>query len=169
MVRYGFAWSGINAIFSRNELIHLLGTPKSDSELERFRVVFRAADRPATDVSAREATLHAFLSTQAVTRLPLTARGTPVSTLQAVNIKYVPPTAKKKGTGKIVDQAALSGNLSALDVPTLLYAFRNWSVHGNALDGSFGGRAKFNLFLDTLNETLADVHLNLAAALLQCL
>jgi hypothetical protein len=168
IVRYSFSWSGINAIFSRNELLHLLGTPKSDSELDRFHVLFQAAGHSTTYLSTREKTLHTFLSRQTITRLPLTPPGTAVSTLRAINIKYIPPSARKKGIGKRIDDAASSGNLSALDIPTLLYAFRNWSVHGNALDGSFGGREKFNLFLNTLNETLADVHLNMALALLQC-
>jgi hypothetical protein len=167
IIRYTFSWSGINAIFSRNELLHLLGTPKSDSELDRFRVLFQTAALPATDISNREELLHAFLSTQTITRLPLTPHGTAVSTLQAINIKYIPPSARKKGIGKRIDEAANSGNFSALDLPTLLYAFRNWSVHGNPLDGGFGGRAKFNLFLDTLNETLAEVHLKMASVLLQ--
>ena len=50
IVRYTFSWSGINAIFSRNELLHLLGIPKSDSELDRFRILFQAAAPPATDL-----------------------------------------------------------------------------------------------------------------------
>jgi hypothetical protein len=34
MMRYGFAWFGINAIFTRDELLHLIGTPTRDTELE---------------------------------------------------------------------------------------------------------------------------------------
>jgi hypothetical protein len=148
-----------------------LGSTQSSHETSCFtssELLFQAAGHSTTYLSTREKTLHTFLSRQTITRLPLTPPGTAVSTLRAINIKYIPPSARKKGIGKRIDDAASSGNLSALDIPTLLYAFRNWSVHGNALDGSFGGREKFNLFLNTLNETLADVHLNMALALLQC-
>ena len=169
IIRYGFAWSGINAIFSRNDLLHLAGTPKSDSEIERFKLLFRAAALPTTLISARESTLHAILSEQTVTRLPLAAPGTAVSTLHAINAKYVPLGARIKGTGKKISEAASNGNLGVLDLPTLLYAFRNWSVHGSALDGSFGGRPKFNAFLKILNDSLAEVHLNTASFLLRLL
>jgi hypothetical protein len=60
---------------------------------------------------------------------------------------------------KAVATAAGSGNVSALDLPTLLYAFRNWSVHGNALDGSFGSRPGFLRYVGILQDTLAEIHL----------
>ena len=167
LTRYGFAWYGINAIFARNELLDLVGPRKSASELDRFTVLFQGAALSTAIVSERLNKLHAILREHTAPRLPLAAPGTVVTVLQAIEAKYIPPDTKHGGTGKKVAEAAGSGNFSTLDLPTLLYAFRNWSVHGNALDGSFGGRPKFNVYVEILAETLAEVHLNTTSLLLQ--
>lgn len=174
--RYGFAWYGINAVFARNELLNLLGVPRHDSELERFRVLFTAATvtqaTPALDTAVaavRETALRQILLELTTPRLPGIPPGTAVTTLYALSEKYIPPNMRKKGAAKKVAEAAGSGNLTTLDLPTLLYVFRNWSVHGNAMHGSFGGRPKFLAYVELLLETLAEVHIGTASALLAVL
>lgn len=166
--RYAFAWYGINAIFAREEVLHLIGTPNpgNDGELQRFRILFAAAALPPAVLAAREATLRSILAESTTPRLPGLASGTTVTTLYAIDKKYVPPTTKTKGVAKKIAEAAASGSMADLDLPLLLYAFRNWSVHGNALHGSFGGRPKFAAYVELLLETLAETHVGTATALL---
>jgi hypothetical protein len=85
--------------------------------------------------------------------------------LFAFDAKYVPAAAKQRGAARLVAAAASSGNLTALDLPSLLYAFRNWSVHGNALDGGFGSRPRFANYLRILLEVLAEIHFATSSAL----
>jgi hypothetical protein len=158
ILRYGFGWFGLNAVFSRPALLHVVGMPSNaNSEFEHFRVLFDAA--ALANSAARTAALHAILATPTAPRLPNHPMGTSVSTLFAVDAKYVPAAAKQKGAAKLVAAAASSGNLTGLDLPRLLYAFRNWSVHGNALDGGFGSRPRFANYVGILLEALAEIHL----------
>jgi hypothetical protein len=164
ILRYGFAWFGLNAVFSRPSLMHLFGQPSNpNSEFERFRVLFDAA--ALANSAARTAALHAILTAPTAPRLPSHPTGTPVSTLFAFDAKYVPAAAKQRGAARLVAAAASSGNLTALDLPSLLYAFRNWSVHGNALDGGFGSRPRFANYLRILLEVLAEIHFATSSAL----
>jgi hypothetical protein len=165
LMRFVFAWSGANALFARDAILTLLGTPSSKSELARFRVLFQTAMLTPQVVSAREKLLRNILSTPTVTRLPGVPFGTTTSTLFAINAKYVPLDAQTRGTGKLVAHAAISGHLATLDLPTLVYSFRNWSVHGNSIAGSFGSIPRFSAYASTLVETLADVHNGVAARL----
>jgi NADPH-dependent ferric siderophore reductase len=165
--RYSFAWSGINAIFARDELLKLIGTiPHPNGELARFRVLFDAAAIPTADLAIRETTLHAILTHPVSTRVPAPAAGTVVTTLYALNARYIPHQARDQGTGKLIKAAASSGNMSKLDLPTLLYAFRNWAVHGNALYGAFGSKPRIETYIEVLSETLAEVHSKTASLLL---
>lgn len=167
LVRYGFAWFGLNAIFARSSLLHLVGTPSKNSEFERFKVLFQSAGIQPGVISTRENALRAILLQQTAPRMPVMPSGTNVTTLQAINAKYVPAEARTSGKGKAIDSAAQTGDVSGLDLPMLLYVFRNWSVHGNALDGSFGGRPKFKEYLEILSESLAEVHVGTAELLRQ--
>ncbi|MGO8900091.1 MAG: hypothetical protein ACLQU5_17315 [Isosphaeraceae bacterium] len=170
MMRYGFAWFAINAIYTRDELLHLIGRPMPDKELERFKILFTAAAMPAAVVLARESSLRSILGEQTTPRLPGVAPGTAVTTLHAINEKYVPMNARKRGaSAQLLTTAVATGHFGNIDLPTLLYSFRNWSVHGNVLHGSFGGRPRFSLYLEQLLESLAEVHLGTANALLHLL
>lgn len=165
LLRYGFAWFGLNAIFSRPALLDLIGVPSNpNSEFEHFRVLFNAA--PLPDSVSQTAALHGILGALTAPRLANQTLGTSVSTLFAIDAKYIPASAKAKGNGKVVTAAASSGSLATLDLARLLYAFRNWSVHGNALDGAFGSRPRFSQYVAVLLEVLAEIHLSTASALL---
>ena len=86
--------------------------------------------------------------------------------LEAIFRKYVPADIQKKKVGKTLQTAIESGNYSALDVPTLIYLMRNWTVHGAMMDGAFGGIARFEGYIDSLLQALALVHVGASKALL---
>ncbi len=51
-----------------------------------------------------------------------------------------------------------AGNYRHLDLPTLIYATRNWNIHRVLLSSSFRGtRKKFNVWIDTVNIALARI------------
>lgn len=163
--RFMFTWAGANAVFTRDSLVGLLGSPIPSSEFGRFCILVSTANLPAAVVAERQAILHSILREITTPRLPGSASPTPVTTLHAIDQKYVPGHTKVKGAAKKVAEAVATDNWSTLDPFTLVYAFRNWCVHGNALHGSFGGRQKFNAFVEVLLQTLADIHLATAAKL----
>lgn len=164
LVRYRFSWFALNSIFSRPALLNVIGVPRlADSEYEHFLVLFNCANIPTA--AARLKDLHSLLAATTSPRMPGVPTGTTVRTLSAIHAKYLSSTPPRGTTAKAVAAAVATGNLSTLDLPTLLYAFRNWSVHGNALDGSFGTRPGFLKYVGILHDTLADVHLNTATLL----
>jgi len=163
LLRYGFSWFGLNAIFSRPALLHLIGNPANNSEYDAFLVLYNV--RPVPNASVLEAQLHKLLSAQTSPRLPNVPSGTTVSTLHAIYAKYIPAGKVEGRAAKALRSAATSGNISALNLPTLIYGFRNWFVHGNALDGSFGTRPGFLDYVGILQQGLADVHLSTAIEL----
>jgi hypothetical protein len=162
LVRYGFSWFALNAVFTRPVLLQKIGTPAAKGEYEDFLVLFNSAGIGSVPTRLRD--LHALLRAPTSPRLPGLPSGTAVPTLSAIHAKYLPRNSHGK-TAKAVTAAATSGNIVALDLPTLLYAFRNWSVHGNALDGSFGSRPGFLRYAEILQETLAEIHLATAISL----
>lgn len=163
LTRFGFAWFGLNGIFSRPSLLHLVGRPSNTGEFWDFRVLFDAASIP--NAAAHAATLQGILAAPTSPRLASSPPGASVSTLFVLDTKYIPMAAKKGAVAKAISSAATSGNVAALDLPFLVYAFRNWSVHGNALDGAFGSRPRFVTYVATLLEVLAEVHLSTAKLL----
>jgi hypothetical protein len=165
VLRYTFAWFGINAVFSRPALLNLLGQPTTTSELSAFRVLYDSTTLP--NATALQARLHSILAAQTSPRLPNVAPGTVVSTVHAIHTKYL--SHHNKGLASQAVAQAAAGNFSQLTIPKLLYAFRNWSVHGNALEGSFGTRPGFITYVETLEEILAEVHLTTATRLFNVL
>jgi hypothetical protein len=88
------------------------------------------------NAAARLQKLHLLLNTPIATRLPITSNHS-VSTLQAICLKYLPSNIRGR-TARAMQQAVQAGNANSLDMPTLLYGFRNWSVHGNTLQVALG-------------------------------
>lgn len=161
-LRFDFSWFGLNAIFSRPALLNLIGMPAGTAEYDAFRVLFDITQ--LQNMQAIESALLGVLRAPTSPRLPDISAGTVVTTINAIYTKYLEGRHVGK-TAKAV-AAAAAGSWSALDIPTLLYAFRNWSVHGNALEGSFGTRPGFLLYVETLEQVLAEVHLQTARTLL---
>lgn len=167
LLRFNFSWFALNAIFTRNDLLSLFGTPSKDNEYSKFSILYTNAIPQLQNETARLQELHLLLNTQITTRLPNTNNHS-VSTLKAIDLKYFPYDTRGRTAGAI-RQAAQAGNANCLDMPTLLYAFRNWSVHGNALHGCFGSRPRYLKYVSLLQETLADVHYGTATHLISLL
>jgi hypothetical protein len=165
LTRFGFSWYGINALFARDEVIKILGTLGVDSELERFRIIFNSAALPQSEIDTYQNRIWNLLKQKTTPRLPNSSVVSGVTVLQAINAKYVPSNIKTKGLPKRINLAAQTDNLTGLDLPSLIYAFRNWSVHGNALDGAFGGKPRFLAYISEINNALAKIHLGVALAL----
>lgn len=166
IVRFGFAWSAIDAIFTRPALATALGLGATSSELQSFTSLYNLGSGTARATSRTRslATLHSILNIQTTTRIPGYTGKQTVATITAIHAKYMPKVAKGV-VGKSVANAALAGNASSLTLPALIYAFRNWSVHGNSLGGAFDSLPGFMLYTETLLECLADVHIDTAAQL----
>lgn len=116
-----------------------------------------------TNVSLKLQELHQLLNTTIVTRLPNMSSQS-VTTLRAIHLKYLPSDIRGD-TAKAIRDAAQAESADSLDMPTLLYAFRNWSVHGNSLHGCFGSHSRFYKYSCLLQETLAQVHYDTAQKL----
>lgn len=161
LLRFNFSWFALNAIFTRNELLSLFGIPSDRSEYSAFHLLYISA--MPSNAAARLQKLHLLLNTPIATRLPITSNHS-VSTLEAIYLKYLPSNIRGR-TARAIQQAAQAGNANSLDMPTLLYGFRNWSVHGNTLHGCFGSDPGFYEYTCLLQETLADVHHGIASKL----
>ncbi len=161
ILRFDFSWFALNAIFTRNELLSLFGTPSDRSEYSAFHLLYTSAMPQNT--AARLQKLHLLLNAPVATRLPNTSNHS-VSTLQAIYLKYLPSNIRGR-TARAVQQSVQAGSANSLDMPTLLYVFRNWSVHGNTLHGCFGSHPGFHEYISLLQETLADIHYDTASKL----
>lgn len=161
LTRFTFLWTAANALFARTEILHLLDPSLGNgaSELQRFRVLFNNSGISAADITKVEKTLHSLLALPMhVQHFPWVAINNPPTILEVIYFKYTVPAEQSRGLGKKLLQAATTGNYSALDLPTLIYATRNWNIHGVLLSSSFRGtRKKFNLWIDTINVALARV------------
>ena len=155
LLRFNFSWFALNAVFTRNELLSLFGTPSDNSEYSAFHLLYTNA--MPTNAAVRLQRLHLLLNAPISTRIPTTTGNSSVSTLQAIYLKYLPNNIRGR-TARAMQQAVQAGSANSLDMPTLLYGFRNWSVHGNALHGCFGSHPGFHEYACLLQETLADVH-----------
>ena len=165
LLRFNFSWFALNAIFTRHELISLFGTPSNNSEYSAFHLLYVNATLPYA--AERLERLHILLNTTITTRLPDRSNDS-VSTLEAISLKYL-PTQIPGSTARAIKRAAETGNANSLDMPTLLYGFRNWSVHGNTLHGCFGSHPGFYEYTCLLQETLAEVHYNTATRIISLL
>ncbi len=167
LVRFNMAWSGINALFSRQSVLDLLPATSARSELDRFRVLYNSASLDLTTISGYEKTLRDILSVPITTRIPGIPSGEAVTTLHALHYKYTPSENQTRGVGRNIQTALDTNNYSRLDLPMLIYSMRNWSVHGGIIDSSFRSEDRFKLYIDTILNALADVHLGISKELIK--
>jgi len=166
MVRFTMAWSGLNALFARPEVVKLLGGISDTSELKLFQYLLANSGLGAATVSHYENTLRALLFASVKSVVPGHPPGTELPSLQVLHEKFTPGPYRNKGVGKTIQDAIISGNYSVLDLATIVYAMRNWTVHGSLLGSSFRSVPRFNLFIETVLEAVADVHAGVSSALL---
>ena len=166
MIRFGLSWSGMNALFCRNSIMNLFTTSVPSSELKRFKLLYNNCNIDLVKMSSRLTNLHNILSTTTTSYVPGHAPGTRLPILQVLYSKYTPIQYQTMSTGNVINQCLISGNYSSLDMPTLVYLMRNWSVHGGVLGSNFRSVPRFNLYIDTINEALSDINLEISKELL---
>jgi hypothetical protein len=169
LTRFTFMWTATNALFARSAIIELLDSTSDQraSELERFRVLFQHCGLPTVDANTLELTLHSLLALPMYVRhFPWASVHTPPTILEVIYFKYTVTREQSRGVGRKLLRAATTGNYRHLDLPTLIYATRNWNIHGVLLSSSFRGtRKKFNVWIDTVNIALARILEGAAVAL----
>jgi hypothetical protein len=93
-----------------------------------------------------------------INHFPWGVRPSPLTTLHVIFSKYTVEKQQGMPIGKKLSKAISTGSLSVLDLPTLIYATRNWSVHGVLISSSLRGSSKkFDLWIDTVNLALARI------------
>jgi hypothetical protein len=161
--RFGYAWTGANALFSRDEILELmLGTSlpsNKRSEIARFRILYDFAQLPSTLVDREEKLLNNLLSS-GVRGEPLP--GAPLRRTyqmwEVIFYKYITPDQRNMGIGKAIGSALQGGMMPHLDTPLIVYGARNWQVHGVLISSSFRGtRQKYTVFIDAINFVLSEV------------
>jgi hypothetical protein len=170
ILRFNFSWFALNAIFSREDLLSLfrkIPPEKKENEYSKFLLLYSNALslNKIEYLEERSNKLHDLLAKETTTRLPY-PNNSPVSTLEAIYLKYLPKP--KKAVEEAV-KAVKAGNVDSVEIPMLLYQFRNWSVHGNTLHGCFGSEPGFLEYVSLLQEILADVHYATATKLMSSL
>jgi hypothetical protein len=161
ITRFTFIWTAANALFARSEILKILDPAFSDhaSELERFRLLFNHSGMSPADVISAQEILHTLLSQPMhVQQFPWTSFNNPPTVMEIIYFKYTTPRERSRGIGRRLSTAARTGSCANLDLPTLIYANRNWNIHGVLLSSFFRGtRKKFNLWIDTINLSLANI------------
>jgi hypothetical protein len=167
LVRFSMAWSGMNALFSRPAVLALFGARPLPGELANFTTIVSNAQLNSSRTSALEANLRAVLETPVkVSTLTGHAPGTLLPTFQVLHEKYTPVSYQGMGIGRKLQDSIQIGDANNLDLPTIIYAMRNWSLHGSLLGSSFRSASRFSVFIDTINDALSEIHSLAASKLL---
>lgn len=166
MVRFTMAWSGLNALFARPEVVKLFGGTHETSELKLFQYFLANSGLSAAAIGGYEDTLRALLSASVTSTVPGHPLGTALPSLQVLHEKFTPRPYRTKGVGKTIQDAISSGNYALLNLATIIYAMRNWSVHGGLIGSSFRSVPRFNAFIGTIMAAISDIHVGVSTALL---
>jgi len=155
--RFTFMWTAANALFVRPTITDLIAQRSTRSELDRFRILYEKTAMDTAEEARLLVTLHSLLSvTVKVKHFPWPTVGTYPTLLELIFHKHTVPDQQRMGIGRKMHQAINSNNLNLLDLPDLIYATRNWTIHGVLLSSSFRGTSKkFKLWIDTANHALA--------------
>ena len=161
--RFNYIWTGTNALFSRKPILALARQPSPlpqlKSELQRFRVLYDFAQLPADLVAREHKLLNQVLSIECQAK-PIAGapRKSSYTMLEIIFYKYIVPDQRDKGVGLTIGSAITSTPAATLEIPTIIYAARNWSVHGVLLSSSFrGSRQKYVTFIESLMFVLSEV------------
>jgi hypothetical protein len=137
---------------------HLHKNTLPSGELSRFRLLYRDSGFSPSDEATALTQLHAILSS---TRHPDEFPWAPLATIRVIDViyhKYTPDSYKGRGpVGKAIEDVVVGGRpITSLDLPTLIYATRNWTVHGSLLDSSFrGAPQQYQLYITIITKALA--------------
>jgi hypothetical protein len=159
--RFNYMWTGANALFSRDSILSLAKQPlpKLDSELHRFEVLYDFAQVPTALVAAEHKLLNQLLNMECKAE-PIS--GAPKKShykmLEMIFYKYTVANQQKTRVGKMIKDALNAAPSPALDVPVIIYAARNWNVHGVLISSSFRGtRKKYVKFVESIMLVLSNV------------
>jgi hypothetical protein len=159
--RFTYAWTAANALFSRDRVMgHLHPARLPTGELNRFRLLYRDAGLTASDEAGLLAPLHATLSS---IRHPEQFPWAPLASVRVIDLiyhKYTPDSYKGKGkSARTIEAVVLHGQpLTSLDLSTIIYSTRNWTVRGSLVDSSFrGAPQQYHLYITTVTKALAAV------------
>jgi hypothetical protein len=158
--RFTYMWAAANALFSRPSILALLGAPANTrGELNSFRILHRTAGILSATETAHLKTLHTILDIpMKVKDFPWLPPGVMPKLFEVIYFKYTTASQQKLGFGKKLVAASAAGTISPVDLPTIIYATRNWHVHGVLLSSSFRGPSqKFELYINTINKALAEI------------
>jgi hypothetical protein len=158
--RFTYMWAAANALFSRPAILARLGAPTNTSgELNSFRILHRSAGILSPNETAHLKTLHAILDVPMKVRdFPWLPPGVTPKLFEVIYFKYTTASQQKLGFGKKLLAASAAGTISLVDLPTIIYATRNWHVHGVLLSSSFRGPSKkFEVYINTINNALAEI------------
>lgn len=156
--RFTFAWTAANALFSRNVVLGHLTKKIPTREIERFGVLYNTANLTPAEKTSYLSVLH---NTLGLVRVP---DAFPWATLPQIRIidliyhKYTPDPYKAKGdAGRLVrDIVTGSQPITSLELPSIIYLTRNWTLHGALLNSSFRGSPKqFQRYITTITEVMA--------------
>jgi hypothetical protein len=166
MVRFTMAWSGLNALFARPEVVKLLGGTSATSEFKLFQYFIANSGLSIAILGGYENTLQALLSAPVTSAVPGHPPGTALPSLQVLHEKFTPQPYRSMGVGKTIQDAISSGNYALLDLATIIYAMRNWSVHGGLIGSSFRSVPRFNSFIGNVLAAISEVHAGVSSTLL---
>lgn len=166
MVRFSMAWSALNALFARPEIVNLFGGTSATSELSLLRYFIAHSGIPMAAISTHESNLRALLSVSVSSAVPGYALGTVLPSLQVLHEKFTPSAYRGRGVGKAIQDAISSNNYSTLDLASILYAMRNWSAHGALIGSSFRSVPRFKVFIGIIMEAISDIHSGVSSELL---
>jgi len=194
-VRFNQMWTATNALFAKDTILSLAISPRplpntiTGSELNRFKALYQSAGIDQQIEGACLKAINALLSMECKTNdVPgeFKADGTPTM-WEVIYHKYLRPEDRRRKTGigstitsRLDAAKSLNAGVSTKDRinhalpvgdgPSLIYAARNWGVHGVLLTSFFrGSRQKYNTFIDNItllvSITLAGTARNLYAKL----
>lgn len=169
LTRFYYAWTAANALFGRPTLLTVLDptSKPEDSELIKFTVLYSHANALNAISGDYINTLHRILFSHIqVTRFPWQPGITSTPILDVIYRKYSDPCQYKRGNYKTIAKALSTNTPTLLDLPLIIYLTRNWTLHGSLLNsGLRGPKEKFGLYIDTVNQALADIMLGAAKAI----
>jgi hypothetical protein len=174
--RFGYVWTATNALFSRIGILLLAkGGPLSNadakSELHKFKVLYKFADVPQDVIDTEEKLLNRLLHMECGAEpLPNAPLKSHYKMYEVIFYKYIVPDQRRFKVAKLLEAAIRGGVDPILDAPTIIYAARNWYVHGVLISSSFRGtRQKHIVFTDSVTFLLSEVLVRCSIKLLPLL
>lgn len=162
IIRFTMAWSALNALFARPSVLRLLGRRTQGSELERFNILVQNSGVAEQRKLRYEGILQEILATDVVTTVPGHPPKSTVPTVQILHEKYTPISYQSMGVGRRMQESISNGSTENLDLATLIYAMRNWSVHGGVVASSFRSVPRFKSYIGTVVKAVADIHVGVS-------